>query len=131
MVAVTAITQAVAPEKLRILVVEDDRVIGFLLAEILTDLGYDVCGIERTENGAVDAAIRLKPGLMIVDAHLASGTGAGAMARVLQTGPMPHVLMSGLPVAVRTAGAVALLKPFSKDALIRSIAASFGSSGKV
>ena len=92
---------------------------------MLRDLGHDVCGVERTENGAVAAAIRLKPGLMIVDANLASGTGAGAMARVLQTGPMRHVFMSGLPAAVRTAGAVSLLKPFSRDALIRSIAASF------
>jgi CheY-like chemotaxis protein len=111
-------------DALRILVVEDDSIIGFLLSEMLGDLGHEVCGIERTENGAVAAALRMKPDIMLVDANLAAGTGAGAMARVLRTGPVPYVMMSGLPMAGSAYGAVSLLKPFSQDALMRAIADS-------
>ncbi len=123
--AVTARSPAGAPAPLRILVVEDDRVIGFLLTEMLTDLGHEVCGIERTEDGAVAAAGRMKPDLMIVDANLAAGTGSGVMARVLLAGPMRHVFMSGLPDATTAYGAITLTKPFSREALIRSIASGF------
>ena len=115
---------AAMPAALRILVVEDDSVIGFLLSEMLAEIGHEVCGVARTENEAVEAACRMKPDLMIVDASLAAGTGAGVMARVLSTGPMPHVFMSGLPAAPTLHGAVSLLKPFSQDALMRGIATS-------
>ena len=110
---------------LRILIVEDNRLISFLLSEMLTDLGHDVCGIERTEDEAVHTAFTTRPDLMIVDSNLAAGTGANTMARVLKSGPMPHVFMSGLPGATPLRGAPALIKPFTADALIRCIADAF------
>jgi len=118
---VTATSPAGAADHLRILIVEDDRVIGFLLSEMLTDLGHEVCGIERSENGAVDAAFRVMPDLMIVDAQLAGGTGAGVMARILSRRSMPHLFMSGLPMTNLAGGVVSLLKPFSEDALEQGI----------
>ncbi len=114
-----------AADGLRILVVEDDRIIGFLLTEMLADLGHEVCGVERTENAAVDAAIRLMPDLVLMDAHLAAGTGAGAMARILKNGPVPHLFMSGLPIMDLPRGTTSLLKPFSQEALARGIGDSF------
>jgi CheY-like chemotaxis protein len=53
---------------LRVLVVEDDVLIGMLFADALAAMGYDVCAIEATEADAVAAAARYKPDLMIVDA---------------------------------------------------------------
>ena len=50
----------------RVLVVEDDAMIGVLLGEMLEGMGYDVCGIEATEADAVTAAARFRPDLMIV-----------------------------------------------------------------
>jgi two-component system, response regulator PdtaR len=36
---------------LRALVVEDDAVIGMLLADMLAEMGHDICPIEATEAG--------------------------------------------------------------------------------
>ena len=119
-----------ASARLRILIVEDDRLIGFLLSEMLNDMGHTVCGVERSEDGGVDAAARLKPDLMIVDAHLVGGTGAAVMARVLRAGPMPHLFMSGMVGAPSANDAISLLKPFSQGALTRGIADSMARQPK-
>jgi len=42
---------------LRVLVVEDNAIIGMLLAEVLAGMGHDVCAIEATEADAVTAAL--------------------------------------------------------------------------
>ena len=60
---------------IRVLVVEDDAMIGMLLAEMLEDMGFEVCAIAATENAAVADAANCKPGLMIVDEHLREGNG--------------------------------------------------------
>ena len=46
---------------LRVLVVEDDAIIGALLAEMLEGMGHDVCAVEATEADAVTAAARCGP----------------------------------------------------------------------
>jgi two-component system, response regulator PdtaR len=40
---------------IRILVVEDDPMLGDLLAEMLQTMGHEVCGVETTEADAVTA----------------------------------------------------------------------------
>ncbi len=55
---------------LRVLVVEDEAIIAMLFADLLVAMGHEVCAIEATEAGAVAAAVRCRPDLMIVDAHL-------------------------------------------------------------
>jgi DNA-binding response OmpR family regulator len=55
-------------QTLRVLVVEDDPMIGMLLAEMLEAIGHDVCAIETIEAAAVAAAARYRPDLLIVDA---------------------------------------------------------------
>src|ERR1700722_4237230 len=71
---------------LRVLVVEDDAMIGVLLGEMLEGMGYGVCGIEATEGDAVTAAARYKPDLMIVDVHLGEGSGVSAIDTIHQAG---------------------------------------------
>ena len=51
-----------AMKVLRILVVEDDALIGMLLAEVLVGMGHEVCAIEANEADAVAAAARCRPG---------------------------------------------------------------------
>ena len=41
---------------LRILLVEDDPLIGALLADVLKNMGHDVCAIVVTQEAAVTAA---------------------------------------------------------------------------
>ncbi len=66
-----------------------------LFADALAAMGYDVCAIEATEAGAVAAAARYKPDLMIVDARLRDGSGVSAVEEILRTGWVPHVFVSG------------------------------------
>ena len=55
---------------LRTLVVEDDAMIGGLLAETLEGLGHTVCAVESNVANAVAAASHWRPDLMIVDVGL-------------------------------------------------------------
>ena len=40
----------------RVLVVEDNAIIGMLYADLLEEMGHTICAIETTENGAISAA---------------------------------------------------------------------------
>ncbi len=113
---------------LRAIVVEDDAVIGMLLAETLEGLGYEVCAVEATEAGAVAAAARCRPDLMIVDMNLASGTGPAAVRAITCAGPVPHVFVTGGGPQAPPPGAVVLNKPFREADLIRAIGLAFGAA---
>ncbi len=112
--------------RLRILVVEDDAIIGMLLEDMLAEMGHDVCGVATTEAGAVAAAARERPDLMIVDARLGTGSGLAAMDQIQRSRPMPHVVISGGQVFGAAPNAVLLRKPFLADALERAIAQALG-----
>jgi len=108
---------------LRVLLVEDDAMIGELLSDMLQDMGYEVCALEATESGAVSAAARFKPGLIIIDAQLGDGSGIAAVDMILRTGFVPHLFMSGnvAKVTLQRPGAVTLEKPFQEAAFTRAI----------
>lgn len=97
--------------------------IGELLADMLRDMGYDVCALETTENEAVAAAVRCKPDLMIVDAQLGDGSGIAAVETILSTGFVPHLFMSGnvARVTEQRPTAVVLEKPFHEAAFTSAI----------
>jgi DNA-binding response OmpR family regulator len=106
---------------LNVLVVEDDAMIGILLAEMLSDMGYTVCAVAATEDAAVADAARCKPGLMIVDEQLREGSGSSALARILLHGPVPCVFISGAPRRFRRSAKSVLRKPFVEGDLVRAI----------
>jgi DNA-binding response OmpR family regulator len=108
-------------DPLSVLIVEDDAMISMLLAEMLGDMGYNVCAIAATEDRAVEDAARCKPGLMIVDGQLLEGSGVSAVDRILQTGPVPCVFISGGPVRPARPGTTVLQKPFMEEELVRAI----------
>ena len=108
---------------LRVLVLEDETLIAMLLADVLEEMGYEVCAIEASEADAVAGALRCDPDLLIVDAQLADGSGVSAVAQILRTGFIPHVFISG-DVAGVTAlrpDAVVVQKPFTDTDLARAI----------
>jgi len=107
---------------LRILLAEDNAIIGLLLAELLEKMGHQVCGVTANEPATVTAAARMKPDLMILDAQLAQGSGISAIRTILQFGPMPHFFISGAPVAVESPDVIVLQKPFFERELARAIA---------
>lgn len=108
----------------RVLVADDDVMIAMLLGEMLAGMGHFVCAIETTEAGAVTAAARCRPDLLIVDARLDQGSGLRAVDAILRAGgPVPHVFVSGdiSGIAALRPDAVAIRKPFQQAELARAI----------
>ncbi len=118
---------------LRILVVEDEPIIAMMFAEVLESMGHDVCAIESTEAGAVAAAARCKPNLMIVDARLTDWSGVMAVSRILLSGFVPHVFVSGASACELSLGpdAVMLQKPFDEAGLARAMKQALGAPGNL
>ena len=115
------------PTALRILVIEDNTIIAMLLETTLADMGHEVCAIESTETGAVAAAARLLPDLLIVDVGLREGNGIAAVDRILCHGFVPHVFVSGndLKPEMLDPRAVRLSKPYDARDLFAALQSAF------
>ena len=107
----------------RILIVEDEAIIGMLLSEVLAGMGHDVCEVVASEAEAITAAAKHLPDLLIVDAGLASGDGLSAVDAILATRFVPHVFTTGNALKVRLLrpDAVVLEKPFHEAELADAI----------
>jgi CheY-like chemotaxis protein len=110
-------------DKLRVLIVEDNGLIADLLAELIEAFGHKVCAIESTESGAIAAAGKLKPDLMIVDAYLEKGSGIVAVDTITRSGHIPHIFVTGDATVVRTLKptATVLQKPYFELDLVLAI----------
>ena len=113
---------------LRVLVVEDDTIVGMLLGELLKEMGHDVCAIEATEADAVTSAARCRPDLMIVDVRLGSGSGVSAVEEILRAGPVSHLFVSGDISSVQELrpGTVVIQKPYREPDLAQAIQRAIG-----
>jgi DNA-binding response OmpR family regulator len=118
--------------KLRILLAEDEPLISIFFAELLVEMGYEVCAIEVTEDAAVEAAARLRPDLLIVDRHLKQGSGIVAVARILKDGMVPYIFMTGdrLVREEVPANAIILQKPFLDADVDQAIHAAMQAAGR-
>jgi CheY-like chemotaxis protein len=115
---------------LRVLVVEDDLMIGPLLAEVLEDLGHVVVAVEIDVDAAVAAARNGRPDLMIFDIKLAERSGVAAVREILRECFVPNVFVTGDLLRNLELGpdAVLIQKPYRRAdleaAIARVIAAS-------
>lgn len=74
----------------KILIVEDEPLIAWTLADMVRDLGYEVCGTVATEDGAIEEA----PGCdaVLMDFRLAGGgSGLAAARKIREQDSMPIV----------------------------------------
>lgn len=110
-------------QKLSILVVEDEAIIGMLLSEVLTGMGHQVIGVVGTQEAAVTLAAEYLPDLLIVDAGLTSGNGISAVDQILATRFVPHLFTTGNALKVRLLKpeAIVLEKPFHEAELADAI----------
>jgi DNA-binding response OmpR family regulator len=115
----------------RVLIVEDEPIIAILLRMVVSRMGHAVIGIEAREDGAVIAALRDRPELILIDQGLRHGTGTAAMQRILREGFIPHVFISGHEIdpALLGPGIGALRKPFSDAALEAAITGALAPNG--
>jgi DNA-binding NtrC family response regulator len=103
--------------------VEDEAMIAMLLAEVLREMGHEVCAIAPTEDAAVAAAFRHKPDLMIVDEWLRQGSGISAVAEINRSGYIPHVFVTGDPSISQSLapGTIAIQKPVTISDLTKAV----------
>jgi DNA-binding response OmpR family regulator len=108
-----------------ILVVEDERPLRRALACSLAARGFQV-DEAATRREAIDAALRRRPTLLLLDLNLPDATGWDVLRDLAEQGrPVPTVIMSAAapnPTRVREFAPLGVLtKPFPLDALLRFI----------
>lgn len=112
------------------LIIEDQFLIAALIEDILRDLGYVSFDLADTEAGAIDAAERKCPDLIVADHRLTDGTGVEAVRTICAEQVIPVVFVSEYQDEVRqlVPEAVLIGKPFGertlKGAVARAIALS-------
>ncbi len=110
---------------LKVLIAEDDLMIADMAEEMLTDSGYEVCGIGRTVAEAVALGLRYKPDLAVIDMGMAEGGhgtdvaaelgGLGGLGILYATGAAPNAMLTAAD------GHACLAKPYRFADLVRSL----------
>jgi DNA-binding response OmpR family regulator len=99
----------------RILVVEDEPVIGLVLADMLEELGAEVDGPWPSAAEALSALVDERPAAALLDLHIEDGTSLPVADRLAEAG-IPFAFLSGSGQALgRHADAVVLEKPYRMD----------------
>jgi CheY-like chemotaxis protein len=114
----------------RILIVEDEPLIAWALADMARELGHEVLGPVGTENAAVEETARLSPDVILMDFRLAGGgSGLAAARRIRETRDVPIIFCTayaeepGMRAEMLAVPRALLLgKPIFRASLQRSLA---------
>lgn len=112
--------------KASLLIAEDEQIIALGMEMLLTDAGYDICGIARTAPEAIALAQEFHPDLALLDVRLAENTDGTDAARALRHLAIPSILITGHLDALQAqaCGAFGLLKkPYDPRRLLQMIEA--------
>jgi len=100
--------------RIRVVVVDDSTFMRAVIARLLRRDGrFEVVGEARNGRDAVDAAGRLRPDVMTMDVNMPVLDGVGAVRMIMQSHPLPVVMLS----AHTTEGARATLEALSAGAV--------------
>jgi CheY-like chemotaxis protein len=116
------------PTARRILVVEDEILIGMLLEDMLGELGYEVAAMASRVEEAMTLAREIDADAAILDVNL-DGKQVYPVAEILSGRGIPFVFATGygergLPPAYQQRPT--LQKPFQQETLQRQLAGLFG-----
>jgi CheY-like chemotaxis protein len=107
----------------RILVVEDEVIIGMMATDMLEDMGATVLGPALNVAQGVRLAESEEADAALVDINL-DGTRSDAVVEVLARRGIPIVVTTGYGKAAAKGGGHAVLeKPYTAEALARALAA--------
>ncbi|MEQ8423227.1 MAG: response regulator, partial [Cyclobacteriaceae bacterium] len=114
--------------KVRLLIVEDEMIIANDMKMILESIGYEVCGIARSDDKAIALLSENKPDLVLVDINLGKGMEGIKLGRVInERFEIPFIFCtsysdtSTLNEAKQVRPSGYLVKPFNKDDLYVAI----------
>jgi DNA-binding response OmpR family regulator len=124
---------AKAPQRQRVLVVDDDRTVRLMVRRLLEKDGFEVVEGE-TGNDAIELALREQPDLLLIDLMMPEMDGYAAIGALRN-----HARLRALPVLVLTAESEAgveervlelgaddyVLKPFEPGVLVSRVRAAF------
>jgi len=109
------------PEKIRILIVEDEGMVAEDLKEMINGMGYGVPAITDTGEGAIAFANELRPDLILMDINLSGamdGITAGGEIRSRWGIPIIYVTAFATPEIIdrakKTVPAGYIVKPFNE-----------------
>jgi DNA-binding response OmpR family regulator len=104
------------------MIAEDDLLMADMLENTLTANGYEVCGIARTVEKAVELGESYDPDLAVLDIRLADGgLGTDIPARLKSRGRMGILYASGHAgkmVLTSVDGDALIVKPYRPDDVI-------------
>jgi diguanylate cyclase (GGDEF)-like protein len=113
------------PPGLKVLVLEDDRMVALLLEDMLGEIGCSVVGpCDRTEE-ALALIESQAPQVALLDVHLAPGSDGYAVAAALTARQVPFAFVTGdggTQIPAEFADRHVLQKPFHLAALVRLLA---------
>jgi len=103
-------------------VIEDEPVIAFDLASIVTGMGHEIVGIADTEKRAVELARAKTPGIVLADIQLRDGSsGIDAARKILDQINVPVIFITAFPERLLTGvggePTYLITKPFDSDEL--------------
>lgn len=104
----------------RLLIIEDEPLIGLDLEAIVTEIGHSVVAIAATRDEAVGAAHEFKPALILADVQLADGSsGIDAVNDILADIEVPVIFITAYPERLltgqRAEPAFLITKPFRPE----------------
>jgi two-component sensor histidine kinase/CheY-like chemotaxis protein len=109
----------------KVMIAEDDLFMADMLEDILVADGYEVCGIARTADMAVEIAEFHKPDLAILDIRLAEGSLGTDIPRRLGATPRMGILYAsghaGQLTLTRQDGDALISKPYRPEDIIRAL----------
>ena len=112
-------------EKIRVLIVEDDVMIAEMTEEILSDNGYEVCGVASGVEAAVRLAIAKSPNVALIDLRLLNNErGTDVALRLAEFGRIGilYTTGNGADIALDSAiGDGCLIKPYTYEDLLRAL----------
>lgn len=120
-------TDLMQQSRTAVLVIEDEPIIAFDIAGIVTEMGHRVVGTAATKSEAVAAAREKQPGLILADIQLDDGsTGIDAVREILDAVDVPVIFVTAFPERLltgeKTEPAFLVSKPFEPDVLKITIA---------
>jgi len=108
-----------------VMIAEDELLIADMMAEVLADSGYDICGIARSVAAAIELGERRRPELAVIDLHLADrGIGSEIGVRLRCGGRLGVLYITGSPgeaVLTTDDGDACLRKPFRLAELVGAV----------